>query len=70
MTIREDIKILLFKEKSTLVDLARDLSLKFGKKMTANSISQKLSRNTMKFQEVKDILDCLGYDIDFKKRIE
>lgn len=70
MSIREDIKILLLKENMTLVDLARDLSLKFNKKITANSISQKLLRNTIQYEYVKDILDCLGYDIDFKKRIE
>lgn len=70
MTIREDIKILLLKENMTLVDLARDLSLKFNKKITANSISQKLLRKTIQYEDVKDILDCLDYDIDFKKRIK
>lgn len=68
MTIRDDIKILLFKEGLTLVEIARDLSLKRGKKVTADSISQKLRKNTMKFEEVKEILDCLDYDINFQKR--
>ena len=68
MSIREDIKILLFKENLTLVDLAKELSLKFNKKITANSLSKKLSRNTIQYEDVKNILNCLGYDIDFKKR--
>lgn len=68
MNIREDIKILLLKENMTLVDLAKDLSLRFNKNIIANSISQKLRRNTIKFEDVKDILDCLGYDIKFEKR--
>lgn len=68
MMIREDIKIILLKEKLTLVDLARMLSLKSGKKITSDSISQKLRKNTIKFEEVKEILDCLDYDINFQKR--
>ena len=70
MTIREDIKIILLKEKWTLVELARELSIKHNKKITADSISQKLRKNTIKFAEIKDILDSLDYDIDFKKRIQ
>lgn len=70
MSIREDIKILLVKENLTFVDLAKELSLKLNKKITANSLSKKLGRNTIQHELVKDILDCLGYDIEFKKRIE
>ena len=70
MTIREDIKILLVKEKLTLVDIAKELSLKFNKEITANSLSQKLRRNTMKYDEAKNIFNCLGYDIELKKRTE
>lgn len=69
MTIRENIKILLVKENLTLVDLAKMLSLKLNRKITADSISQKLRKNTIKYSEALDILDCLGYDIDFKKRV-
>lgn len=70
MTVREDIKILLFKEKFTLVEVAKELSSKFNTKITANSLSQKLRRNTVRFQEIEDILDCLDYDIEFKKRAD
>jgi len=70
MTVREDIKILLFKENFTLVEIAKKLSSKFNRKVTSDSLSQKLRKDTIKFKEIKDILDCLGYDIDFKKRTE
>jgi len=70
MTVRNDIKILLIKENLTLVELATELSTKTGKKVTADSISQKLRRNSMKYDEAKEIFDCLGYDIELKKRNE
>ncbi len=66
--IREEIKIILLKENLTLVELAKMLSSKLNKKITADSISQKLRKNTIKYQDVKDILDSLDYDIDLKKR--
>lgn len=68
MTIKEDIKILLIKENLTIIDLAKKITEKTNKKASANSISKKLIRGTIKYEEVKEILDCLGYDINFQKK--
>lgn len=68
MSIREDIKSLLAKENITLTELAKKISVKANKKITVYSLSQKLLRDSMKFNEVKEILDCLGYEIDFKRK--
>ena len=68
MSIREDIKSLLAKENITLTELAQEVSAKTNKKITVYSLSQKLLRDSMKYNEVKELLDCLGYDVDFKKR--
>lgn len=68
MSIREDIKSLLAKENITLTELAEEISAKTHKKTTVYSLSQKLLRDSMKYNEVKKILDCLGYEIDFKKK--
>lgn len=69
MSIREEIKSLLAKENITLTELAKEISAKMNKKITVYSLSQKLLRDSMKYNEVKEILDCLEYDIEFKKRI-
>lgn len=68
MTIREDIKSLLARENITLTEIAKEISVKNNKKVTVYGLSQKLLRDTMKYNEVKEILDCLGYEIDFKKK--
>ncbi len=65
MSIREDIKSLLAKENITLTELAKEISTKTNKKITVYSLSQKLLRDSMKYNDVKEILDCLGYEIEF-----
>lgn len=67
MTIKEDIKMLLAKKSITMTELAKKLSTK-DNIVTVQSISKKLSKSTIKFEEVRKILDVLGYDIEFKER--
>lgn len=67
MSIREEIKMLLAKKNITMTKLAELLTQK-GTKTSIKSISNKLSAQTIKFEEVRKILDVLGYDIEFKER--
>ena len=67
MSIREDIKMLLAKNAMTMTKLAEKLSEK-GKKTSMKNISNKLARKTIKFEEVREILDIIGYDIEYKER--
>ena len=67
MTVREDIKMLLAKENVTMTELAKDASKKWGKNFTVNSLSQKLLRDSMKYSEVKQLVETLGYKIIFQK---
>jgi hypothetical protein len=68
MTIREDIKSLLAKENITLTEIAKDISKKNNKKVTVYGLSQKLLRDSMKYNEVKEILDSLGYTLKIEKK--
>lgn len=67
MTVREDVKILLAKENLTITELAEKLSKKYNKKYSMAGLSQKLVRSTMKYDEVKQIAEVLGYKIKFEK---
>jgi len=67
MTVKKQIKILLAEEDMTLKELAEKLSLKFHKKITADSLSRKLCNNTIKYAEAEDIINCLGYKIKIEK---
>lgn len=68
MSLKKDIKSLLLQEDITMTLLAEKLTKKAGKNITIDGISRKLTKGTMKYNEVKQIADILGYDIKFEKR--
>lgn len=68
MGIKEDIKSLLAKEATTMTDMACKLYKNENKRAAMSNLSQKLSNNTIKYEEVRQIADLLGYDIQFVKR--
>ena len=71
MSVRAEIKYLLFEENSSIKKLAEDMTKTTGKKYTMKSLSQKLSRGALKAEEYKLIADILGYEVKLikKKRI-
>lgn len=67
MSIREDIKMLLAKKAMTMTQLAKILTEQ-GHKTSIKSLSNKLTQKTIKFEEVRKILDILGYEIEYKEK--
>lgn len=67
MSIKEDIKMLLAKKAMTMTHLAELLSTE-QETVTVQSISKKLSKQTIKFEEVRKIMDILGYEIEYKEK--
>ena len=62
MSARGEIKSILAKENITMTDLAKKIPA------SVNNLSNKLRNNTIKYEEVRQIADILGYDIQFVKR--
>lgn len=52
-----------------ITELAKLATEKSGKNYTVFGISQKLARNSMKYDEVKFLASILGYNIKFEKTI-
>ena len=67
MSINKDLRHLLLNEAKTIKELATMASKISGKKITADGISQKLNKGTMKYDEAKFLASILGYEIEFKK---
>lgn len=67
MSIREDIKMLLAQKAMTMTELARILTEK-GSKTSIKSLSNKLAQKTIRFEEVRKILEILGYEIEYKEK--
>ena len=68
MSVRTDIKVLLAESNVKLKDLAVEMSERLGKKITADNISQKLRKGTLRYDDAIIIGDILGYDLKFVKR--
>ena len=67
MSVRETIKILLAKENITLTELAKRISKRSKKNVKMDSLSQKLRKGTMKYEEAEFLAEVLGYKIKFEK---
>lgn len=70
MGINKDLRVLLLNEAKTIKKLAEMASKVSGKKYTADGISQKLNKGTMKYDEAVFLADVLGYEIEFKKKFK
>lgn len=64
---KEVLTLILMKEKLSITQLAKKLSDFTGKKVYQQTLSSKLIKGTLKFNEMITICDILGYEIDFKK---
>lgn len=65
--VKEQIKTLLAQEGLKIKDLAAIIETKTRKKCSANSLSQKLGRETLTYNETLMIAELLGYKIKFVK---
>lgn len=68
MGIYEEIKYLSAKEHITLTQISKILRQRKYDKLTLSNLSRKIKNQTIKFEEVREIADILGYDIKFEKR--
>ena len=67
LKVKEQVKGLLSQENITQKELVKILSQKTGKIYTQTSLSQKLGRGSLTYNEVMTIAEILGYDIQFVK---
>jgi len=68
MSAKEQLKIMLLKENLTIKELAPILKEKTKRHYTAQSISSKLLRKTLRYDEFEDITNCLDYEIIIRKK--
>ena len=65
--VKKQIKMLLLQEDMMLKELAAELTQKTEKNYTPDSLSHKISRNSITYSEMVCIADILGYEINFIK---
>ena len=67
VAVREDVKQLLARENRTITWLAEEMTKLSNKKYTLKSISDKLARKTLQYEEFILILKILNYEMKFEK---
>ena len=70
MNVRNQIKSVLAREGKTMTQLLDQLSRQYGQSSNLPNLSAKLSRDTIRYREVQQIADVLGYDLVWHKRSE
>ncbi len=68
MDIKKEIKVIVAREGTTLTAVAGKLYKTKSSRNALNLLSQKLRNNTVKFKEINDILDFLGYELKIFKK--
>ena len=66
--VREQVKSLLATQGMTITDLAPLLAEATGDYYTPASLTAKLQRGSLSYNEMLEICEILGYDIEFKIR--
>lgn len=66
--ICNEIKSIMAKKGFNLNTLAVAYSDKYGRKMTVQNLGNKINKGTIRFFEVLEIADVLGFNVEFKER--
>ena len=67
MDVRNEIKSVIVREGMSMHDLVDRLAVTHGWSPSISNFSGKLQRGTIRYSEVKDMAEVLGYDIEWVK---
>ena len=68
MSIRNEIKAQIVRAGFTMQEVVELLSAEYGWRGSVSNLSAKLQRASIRYKEVVELADVLGYDIVWKKR--
>lgn len=66
--IRNEIKSYIAKKGIEMQKLVEMINEKYNKKDSLSNLSNKLRRGTIKYSEVKEIADVIGYEIQWQDK--
>lgn len=68
MGIKQDIKSYIIKSGWTISKVAEELNKINNTDLTVQNLSKKINNETLKYSEVLQIADIIGYKIEFKAK--
>lgn len=68
MSIKNEIRALIVKSGWTITDLVKALNERNGTDQSVQNFHNKLSRETLRYKDVLEIAEILGYNIEWVKK--
>lgn len=65
LPLKEELKALIIKSGWTMTEVVEALNKKHHKETSVQNFSSKLIRGTLKYTEVEEILELIGYKIEW-----
>lgn len=67
MTLKDELKALIIKSGYTMTQVVEELNKKYNRNTSVQNFSAKLKRESLKYTEVEEVLDIIGYSITWTK---
>ncbi len=68
MSVRNEVKAQLVREGVTMQEVLGRLAVRYGWSDSVSNLSGNLHRETLRYKEVQELADVLGYEIIWRKR--
>jgi transposase len=70
MEIKNEIKSILAINGWTMTEVVNELNKKYGRNDSVQNLSKKLSKETIRYKEIKEIADVLGFELNWVNKKE
>lgn len=67
MPLKDDLKALIIKSGWTMTQVVEELNKRYDRNTSVQNFSAKLKRESLKYTEVVEILEIIGYKISWTK---
>lgn len=68
MALKDDLKALIIKSGWTMTQVVEELNKKYNRNTSVQNFSAKLKRESLKYTEVEEVLNIIGYSISWRKQ--
>lgn len=69
MSFKDDLKAIIIKSGWSMTAVVREINNRNHTDFTVQNFSAKLTRGTLKYLEVVEVLDIIGYEIQWIKKV-
>lgn len=65
MSMKDDLKAIIVKAGWSITSVSEEINKRHNTNMSVQNLSSKMKRETLKYSEVEEILDIIGYKIEW-----